>query len=114
MPGTGWLPCLNTAPFKQGIERAQRYVEGSWLTPLVNGFSRAIPIRCLPAFPPKAVASDAASCKEWEAGLKIIDWTRKLLDRCARAHQGLLVIADASFDTLQMWLELPERTWLLV
>ena len=114
MPGTGWLPCLNTAPFKQGIERAQRYVEGSWLTPMVNGFSRAIPIRCIPAFPPKAEASDAPSRKEWEAGLQIMDWVRRQLDRCGRAHQGLLVVADASFDTLQTWLELPERTWLLV
>lgn len=46
---------LNTAKFKPGIQRGQRFVEGSWLTPIVNGYSRAIPIRCLSAFTAKSV-----------------------------------------------------------
>ena len=37
MPGTGWMRGLNTARFRPGIQRGQRFVEGSWLTPMVNG-----------------------------------------------------------------------------
>jgi hypothetical protein len=50
MPGTGWMRGLNTAKFKPGIQRGQRFVEGSWFTPIVNGYSRAIPhpvFKCL-------------------------------------------------------------------
>ncbi|MCP5190572.1 MAG: transposase [Pseudomonadales bacterium] len=36
MPGTGWMKGLNTAKFKPGIQRGQRFVEGSWLTPIVS------------------------------------------------------------------------------
>lgn len=39
MPGTSWSLAMRTALFKKGIHRAQRFVEGSWLTPLANGFS---------------------------------------------------------------------------
>ena len=46
MPGSGWMRGLATAKWRPGIQRGQRYVETSWLTPLKNGFSRAIPIRC--------------------------------------------------------------------
>jgi hypothetical protein len=50
MPGTGWMSGMNTARFRPGLQRGQRYVEGSWLTPLADGYSRAIPIRCMTAF----------------------------------------------------------------
>jgi hypothetical protein len=61
MPGTSWLPALGTAVFKPGIQRAQRFLDLSWLVPLAEGFSRAIPLRWLPAFPEKAVLPDGLS-----------------------------------------------------
>ena len=60
MPGTSWMPGLGMAPFRPGLQRAQRFLHGAWLTPLEEGYSRAIALRFLPAFPEKAVA--AANC----------------------------------------------------
>ena len=50
MPGTSWLKAPRTPVFKVGIHRAQRFLHGSWLTPMEAGYSRAIPLRFLPAF----------------------------------------------------------------
>lgn len=113
MPGTSWSPALGTAPFKKGIHRAQRFVEGSWLTPLVNGFSRAIPLRCLPTFTVKAVKSSAPVRKEWEGGWRYLLWLRERLDEMGRQKQPVLALADATFDTIGMWAELPERVSLV-
>ena len=54
MAGTSWLKAPRTPVFKVGIHRAQRFVHGAWLTPMEAGYSRAVPLRFLPAFPPKA------------------------------------------------------------
>lgn len=114
MPGSSWLKALGTAPFKPGIHRAQRFLEGSWFTPLEHGFSRAIPLRCLAAFPPKAVGGAEGSLKEWQAGLLYLQWLRGALDRLERAGQQILVLADGAFDTQGMWAGLPERVLLVV
>lgn len=114
MPGSGWLRALNTAPFKPGIHRAQRFVEGSWLTPIENGYSRAIPIRCLAAFTLSAVRGTVSPLREWEAGHRYLNWLRDKLDRDGRTGQLILALADGSFDTIGMWAELPERVCLLV
>lgn len=53
MPGTSWLKAPRTPVFKVGIHRAQRFLHGSWLTPMDAGYSRTMPLRFLPAFPPK-------------------------------------------------------------
>lgn len=112
MPGTSWLKAPGTAAFKPGIHRAQRFLNLSWLTPLEAGFSRAIPLRWLPAFPPKAVLPDGLSaCKEWEAGLQAIQWVRRQLDQAGRSAQLLLALADGSFErAVTFWQQLPERT----
>lgn len=114
MHGTSWLPALNTAPFKRGIHRAQRFVEGSWLVPQEQGYSRAIPLRCLPAFPAKAVGSGGESVTEWQAGVAFLQWLRSSLDELGRYSQLILTVADGAFDTLGMWEGLPERVTLLV
>jgi len=114
MPGSSWLKALGTAPFKPGLHRAQRFVEGSWLTPLEQGYSRAIPIRCLPAFTAKAVASPAPYCKEWEAGGRYLSWLRREMDQLGRAEQRILALADGSFDRIGMWEVLAERVDLVV
>lgn len=114
MPGTSWLRGLKTAKFRPGIERIQRFVEGSWFAPVENGYSRAIPLRCLPAFPAKAVASAAGQCKEWEAGWQYLHWLRAGLDENGAAEQTILSLADGSYDTIGFWAEKPERTVLVV
>ena len=111
MPGTGWMRGLNTAKFKPGIQRGQRFVEGSWLTPIVNGYSRAIPIRCLSAFTAKSVPNPSEEPRtEVQAGLTFLHWTRQQMDKAGRDEQTLLTLNDGSYDTLEFWPGLPERT----
>lgn len=111
MPGTGWMRGLNTAPFKPGIQRGQRFVEGSWLTPMVNGYSRAIPIRCLSAFTVKSVpCKEEAPRTEVKAGLTFLHWTREQMDAAGRENQMLFTLNDGNYDTLEFWPGLPERT----
>lgn len=114
MPGTSWLKAPRTPVFKVGIHRAQRFLHGAWLTPMEAGYSRAVPLRFLPAFPPKAVPALAPVRKEWEAGLEYLAWVRGELDQAGRSAQWLLALADGAFDTLGMWRGLPARTALVV
>jgi hypothetical protein len=115
MAGTSWLKAPWTPKFKAGIHRAQRFLNLSWLTPLEEGFSRAIPLRWLPAFPEKAVLPAGLSpCKEWEAGLEAIRWVRSQLDAAGRQGQWLLALADGNFEkVVDFWKGLPERTVVL-
>jgi hypothetical protein len=106
MAGTSWLKAPRTPVFKVGIHRAQRFVHASWLTPMQEGYSRAIPIRFLPAHTPPQ--------REWEAGATCVQWTRSELDRVDREQQLLFCLADGSYDTLNFWSVLPERTVLAV
>jgi hypothetical protein len=110
MPGTGWMRGLATAKFQPGIQRGQRFVEGSWLTPMVGGYSRAIPIRCMSAFTAKSVPSQEGSRTEVAAGLAFLSWTREQLDKAGRTGQCLLSLNDGTYDTLEFWGELPPRT----
>lgn len=110
MPGTSWMKAPRTPAFKVGIHRAQRYVHGAWLTPLEDGYSRAIPLRFLPAFPPKAQPAQTPPRREWEAGLEFLKWVREELDQAGRRQQPLLGLTDGSFDTLGFWEGLPEHT----
>ncbi len=114
MAGSGWLRAPRTPVFMKGIHRAQRFLQGAWLPPIEQGFTRAIPLRFLPAFPAKARPAEVPACKEWEAGLAFIQWVRQELDALGRTAQGLLVLADGAYDTLGLWRGLPERTVLVV
>ena len=114
MPGSSWLRAPRTPVFKKGIHRAQRFLHGAWLPAVVAGYTRAIPLRFLAAFPAKARAAEAAPCKEWEAGLAFIGWLRGQLDAANRVGQRLVVLADGAFDTLGLWQGLPPRVTLLV
>jgi len=110
MPGTCWLKAPRTPPFKPGIHRAQRFMHASWLFPLQEGYSRAVPLRFLPAFPPKAVPAPGGQGKEWEVALQAIRWVRQQLDDVQRAAQRLLVLGDGSYDTCGFWRDLPQRS----
>lgn len=107
MPGTSWLKDSRFSAFRPGIHRAQRFLHGAWLTPLENGYSRAIPLRFLPAFPPKAVPAKQPSQREWEAGRTFLQWVRTRLDAAERKAQVVLALADGGFDVLDLWRGLP-------
>ena len=109
MPGSCWMRGLKTAKFKPGIQRGQRFVEGSWLTPMVNGYRRAIPIRCLSAFTAKAIPSAEKTRTEVEAGLIFLQWVRAEMDKKGHHKQCLVTLADGGYDTLKYWAGLPER-----
>ena len=114
MPGTSWLRALRTAVFSRGIQRAQRFLHGAWLPPSEQGYTRAIPLRFLPAFPAKAVAAEAAPLKEWAASLVFVRWVRGELDQAGRVAQPLVVLADGAYDTVGFWRDLPQRTIAIV
>ena len=115
MPGTGWLRAAGTAPFNRGLARYQRFVDLCWLPlPSADGYSRAVPLRWLPAFTPKAVpAAGSPPCPEWAAGLDALGWVRRELDALGRAAQRLVVVADGTYATVELWKRLPAGVVLL-
>jgi hypothetical protein len=113
MPGTAWLKCPRTPPFQPGIHRAHRYLHLAALLPRWCGYSRALPLRFVPAFPPTAVPGAAAPRTEWAAGLEQLRWLRSELDGAGRADQAVLALADGAFDVVDLWRDLPARTTLL-
>jgi hypothetical protein len=113
MPGTAWLKNPRTPPFKRGIHRAQRYLHLAALLPPWQGYSRALPLRFVPAFPPKAVPGAAEPSTEWAAGLRQLHWLREELDAAGRAAQPVLALGDGGFDVVDLWRDLPARTTLL-
>lgn len=114
MEGSAWLKCSRTPPWKVGIHRAQRFLNGSWLTPLRVGFCRAIPLRFLPAFPDKAVLKTHPACKEQQAGLQFVEWVRGQLNAHGRAAQPVLCLADGAYDKPDFWRGLPSNVTALV
>lgn len=114
MPGTSWLHAPRTPVWKRGIHRAQRYLHLAWLLPRVAGFSRALPLRWLSAFPEKACQALEAPRSEWAAAVAGLDWLRAQLDVRGRGAQPVLVVADGSFDTLDWWRALPAGVHALV
>jgi hypothetical protein len=115
MPGTGWLRAAGTAPFNRGLARCQRFVDLCWLPlPSPDGHSRAVPLRWLPAFTPTAVPADGhPPQREWEAGLAVLAWVRAELDAAGRAAQRLVVVADGTYATVELWKRLPAGVVLL-
>lgn len=113
MPGTGWGRAPGTAPWARGFARLQRFENICWLTPGEDGYRRALPLRWIHAPTPKAIESEDAPIREWEAGLAGVQWLRQQLDRCGRPDQTLLVAADGGYDVNDLWKALPERTVLI-
>jgi len=114
MEGTSWLKCPRNPAWMISIHRAQRFLNGSWLTPLVNGFSRAIPLRFLPAFTEKAVTKAHEPQKEQVVGVEFVQWVRRQLDAAGRRVQIILCLADGSYDKVDFWLGLPGEVVALV
>jgi hypothetical protein len=88
MPGMSWLKCPRTPPFKPGIRCARRCVHLAALPPRWQGYSRALPVRCVPAFPPTAVPGAATLHSEWDAARAELCWLRTQLDTSGRPRWG--------------------------
>lgn len=114
MEGTSWLKYPRNPAWKISIHRAQRFLNGSWLTPLANGFSRAIPLRFMPAFTEKAVTKAHEAQKEQVVGVEFVQWVRRQLDAAGRSLQTILCLADGSYDKPDFWLGLPANVVALV
>lgn len=113
MEGAHWLHNPQSPVFKRGIHVAQRWFHGSWLTPAENGYSRAVPLRWLPAFTEKSQPRVTAPCKEWEAAVAFLVWVRQQLCTAGRTGQQVLMVADGHYDTLPLWQHLPAGVILL-
>ncbi len=115
MPGTAWTKGARTAPFQPGLERAQRFVDISWLPPMEGaGWTRAIPLLWRPAFPEKAVPAAVPPKKEWEAVVEGIKWVRERLDAAGREAQDVLCVVDGGIErAVAFWEQVPERTFVL-
>jgi len=112
MPGTAWAKGPRTAAFRPGLERAQRFVNISWLAPIEGeGWTRAIPLMWRPAFPETAVRAALPPKKEWEAAVEGITWMREQLDTEGREEQILLCVIDGGIErAVEFWRRLPDRT----
>ncbi|MFN8593834.1 MAG: hypothetical protein U0031_20430 [Thermomicrobiales bacterium] len=105
-PGDRHLPSGRTAP------SASCTWPGCRSSP--TGYSRAVPLRFVPAFPPKAVpVPDHPPRKEWEAGVAALRWRRVALDGAGRTTQRVLALGDGAYSTASLWAALPDRVTVL-
>lgn len=113
LEGVGWLRNLRTPPFKVGIHLAQRWFNGSGLLPAQAGYSRALPLRWLPAFTEKSKPKVHVPCKEWEAAVQFLRWVRDQLTQAGRGDQTVLLVGDGHYDNVNLWQQLPSKAILL-
>ena len=113
MEGAWWLRSLRTPPFMAGLHTAQRWFNGSWLMPDEAGYSRALPLRWLPAFTAKSRPVAHEPRREWEAARDFLRWVQAQLAAAGRDKQRLLMVADGKYDTLTLWKQLPEGVILM-
>lgn len=114
MPGCGLGISHRSPAFARGLHLCRRWVTCAWLPPIVDGFSRAIPLKFLDAFTPKSAPASVKPRSETAATLVFLDWLRARLDGCKRSGQWIVALADGAFDTKTMWKNLPERVVLIV
>jgi hypothetical protein len=113
MPGTSWSRGLNTAKWNRGLQRCQRFSNICWLTPIQEGYCRAIPLKWEHIPSEKAIPSCDPPRKEWEAAGDAMRWARERLEAAGRTEQPLLVFADGSYDVNKLWASVPTRTTLV-
>lgn len=114
MPGVGWRKAPGTAPFRPGLALAQRFGALHWLPPLVQGYTRALPLLSYPIFTPKARPAHVPPQKEWEGALTALTTLRTSLAQAERATQPVMLLADGSYDVADFWKALPPTTTLIV
>lgn len=79
MEGVGYLPNPRTPPFNRGIHLAQRWFHGALFLPAEQGYSRAVPLRLMPAFTHKAVHTIIQPRSECEAAQDYLRWIQTQL-----------------------------------
>ena len=114
MEGAHWLHNPQSPVFKRGIHIAQRWFNGSWLLPAEGGYSRAVPIRWLPAFTAKSQPEETEPRNEWQCAVAFLEWIQEQLQVAGRFKQLVLMVADGGYDTLNLWKHLPEGVILMV
>ena len=107
MEGAHWLHNPQSPVFRRGIHIGQRWFNGSWLLPAENGYSRAVPLRWLPAFTEKSQPTATPPRKEWEAAREFLIWLKEQLAVHGRPGQQVLMVADGHYDTINLWKHLP-------
>jgi len=113
MEGAGWLRNMRTPPFMAGVHAAQRWFNGSWLVPAENGYSRAIPLRWMPAFTEKSQPQTVEALKEWQACVQFLSWLTQQFAAHERPEQAILFVGDGHYDNLKLWQALPEGVTML-
>lgn len=113
LEGAGWLRNLRTPPFRVGIHAAQRWFNGSWLVPAENGYSRAVPLRWLPAFTAKSQPQTVEPLKEWQASVQFLSWLGEQFIAQGRPEQAILFVGDGHYDNLKLWQQLPQGVTML-
>lgn len=113
MEGTSWLKCPRNPPWRVSMHRAQRFLQASWLAPMEDGYSRAIPLRFLPCFPEKAVHKTHAAQVEPQTGAAALRWAREAVDD-HDPRTPILCLVDGSYDRPTFWTALPPNTTALV
>lgn len=113
MEGSGWLRNMRTPPFMVGIHAAQRWFNGSWLIPQEEGYSRAVPLRWMPAFTEKSEPKTVEPLKEWQASVQFLSWLKAQFERHERAQQPILFVGDGHYDNLNLWQQLPAGVTML-
>jgi len=111
--GAGWLRNMRTPPFMVGIHAAQRWFNGSWLVPEEKGYSRAIPLRWMPAFTEKSQPQTVEPLKEWQASVQFLTWLRQQFTAHERPEQAILFVGDGHYDNLKLWQHLPAGVTML-
>jgi hypothetical protein len=114
MPGCGYGPSPRSPVFARGLHVVRRWLTLMWLPKAVAGFSRAIPLRMLSAFTPKAAKASVAPMSESQAAQVGLMWLRTCMDQFKREAQQIVVLADGGYDTAELWTQLPSRVILMV
>lgn len=68
-------------------DAAQRWFNGSWLIPQENGYSRAVPLRWLPAFTEKSQPQTVEPLKEWQVCVQFLLWLQTQFNAHQRPDQ---------------------------
>jgi hypothetical protein len=113
LEGSGWLRNPTTPPFMGGIHAAQRWFNGSWFVPQEDGYSRAVPLRWLPAFTEKSQPQTVEPLKEWQASVQFLTWLQQQFVAHERPEQAVLFVGDGHYDNLNLWQHLPPGVTLL-
>jgi hypothetical protein len=113
LEGSGWARNPRSPAFRPGIHQAQSWSHGSWLTPVQDGYSRAVPIWWQPAFTARATHIVVAPRTETAAAGDFLCALRGQLDQQGRAGQTVLCVGDGRYDELSLWKSLPRQTVLL-